>query len=70
MELAERWLREREKRQAEKDAELASRPNAAQIAGTLQKRLSAILEREERLRKRVEELERGDPYATPPERKA
>jgi len=45
--------------QAEEDAELAKRPNAAEFAATLQKRLAATLEREKRLQDRIAELERG-----------
>lgn len=57
--LIDRILDDCNKEQAREDAMLAKRPDAAEIGGTLQKRLTEALEREERLRKRVEELERG-----------
>jgi hypothetical protein len=44
--------------QARQDAELAARPNTAEFAATLRNRLAGALDREERLRQRVEELER------------
>jgi hypothetical protein len=47
-----------EEEQAREDALLAARPDAAQVAATLQNRLAGALEREQRLRQRVEELER------------
>ncbi len=43
--------------QAKEDARLATRPDAAQIAGTLQTRLTAVLERELKLKERVKQLE-------------
>jgi hypothetical protein len=59
--LLEELIGQQEAEQAREDALLAARPDAAQIAGTLQKRLEGALAREERLRKRLEELERGNP---------
>jgi hypothetical protein len=44
--------------QRQEDAELAARPNAAEFAGTLQRRLTEALRREQILFERVEELER------------
>ena len=57
--LCEQLLGDFERQQAKEDAELAKRPNAAEIAGTLQTRLAGALEREKRLQERVKELERS-----------
>jgi hypothetical protein len=43
--------------QIREDAELARRPNAAQIGSSLQKSLAGALEREKELRERVKQLE-------------
>jgi hypothetical protein len=55
-----------EQEDAEQDAAFASRPDAAQIAGTLQRRLAGALEREWRLRRRLEELEGNGEASNPP----
>jgi hypothetical protein len=55
-----------EQEDAEQDAAFASRPDAAQIAGTLQRRLAGALEREGRLRRRLEELEGNGEASNPP----
>ncbi len=57
LELCDNILAEIEQELAKEDAELAARPNAAEFAATLQNGLKRALEREERLRKRVKELE-------------
>jgi hypothetical protein len=54
-------LKQRETERAQEDAEFAKRPDAAHLGATLQQKLRASLDREERLRRRVEELERGQP---------
>jgi hypothetical protein len=51
-------LKQRETERAQEDAEFAKRSDAAQLGATLQQKLRASLDREERLRQRVEELER------------
>lgn len=50
--------------QRKEDAELAKRPDAAHIAGTLQKTLTEALSREALLLDRVKELERAQPNGT------
>ena len=57
MKLSEDLIENIRLEQAKEDAELAKRPNAAEIGGTLQKRLAAALEREKQLRERVNELD-------------
>jgi hypothetical protein len=59
------WLDHALEKQAAEDAELAARPDAAQIGATLQNALNGALDRErmwkgqgDDLRKKVEELER------------
>jgi hypothetical protein len=49
--------------QRREDLELASRPDAAQIGGTLQKALTEALRREQVLQDRLAELERRAPSA-------
>jgi hypothetical protein len=43
----------------EENARLAARPDAAQLAATLQQKLKQALEREQRLQARIDELENG-----------
>jgi hypothetical protein len=61
--LIKRLLGKLHEQQRQEDLELASRPNAAEIGGTLQKALTEALRREQVLQDRLAELERRAPTA-------
>lgn len=59
LELVDSLLDQFHAQQRREDAELAMRPDAAEFAGTLQKKLASALKREEELLKRLQEMDGG-----------